>query len=68
MGNDTLTMKEIEAAINRLRDRAPGDGVMLAPGVSPLAGLYGRMIWFHLASVSAASLSAGELAALSSAA
>lgn len=68
MGSDTLTMKEIETAINRLRERTPGDGVTLAPGVAPLAGLYGRMIWFHLASVSFASLTASEMAALASAA
>lgn len=68
MENDTLTMKQIEAAINRLRERAPGDGVSLAPGVAQLAELYGRMIWFHLASVSVASLTGDESAALDAAA
>ncbi|WP_019939705.1 DUF3717 domain-containing protein [Bordetella sp. FB-8] len=68
MEHDALTIKQIEAAINRLRERAPGDGVTLAPGVAQLAGLYGRMIWFHLASVSAASLTADEASALSAAA
>ena len=68
MGSGTLTVKEIEAAINRLREHAPGDGVTLAPGVAQLADLYGRMIWFHLASVSATSLTAGEMTALASAA
>ena len=68
MGHETLAMKELEAAINRLRERAPGDGVILVPGVEQLADLYGRMIWFHLASVSTASLTADEVAALTAAA
>lgn len=65
---DTLTINQIEAAINRLRELSSGDGVTLAPGVGQLAELYGRMIWFRLGSVSVASLTAGEMAALAIAA
>lgn len=65
MPKTTWTIGEVEAAINRLRESSPGDGISLSQDLAGLGDLYGRMIYFNLASVPADALSPRERSLLS---
>lgn len=60
MPEEIWTIHDIEAAINRLREISPSDGISLSRELSDLGDLYGRMIYFNLASVPAQALSPRE--------
>jgi len=57
--NPTLTLAELEAAINDWRRRSPstGDELSLSPQVAALAEPYARMIFEHLKALDEQTLS-----------
>lgn len=63
---ETLTLTELEAAINRARGAQPATGAesALTLEVATLAALYGRMIWARVDAVPWSALNEAEQMAL----
>lgn len=63
---DTVSLQELETAINWWRTRRPaqGEAMSLAPEVAALSKPYALLIWHHAASLPAEQLSEPARAAL----
>jgi hypothetical protein len=63
---EALTLNALETAINRARAAEPARGpeASLGRDVAVLAGLYGRMIWARVESLTLDEISAAERAVL----